>query len=701
MSFANYNTPITDDVQLPMFETLANSMKNCPMHSLHEDMKTFVESLDGGHDLYAVWKEFTRKIISELPVYIFFHLLKSLELLPKKSRTDITKELCLTVKYRIAYSYKEKRRVYELYSMDMFHPMYLDLSFKVLTDYLACNKQLPTLNDIPRAMVYYRLMDEFTNTSCSIFVPMYVYNSAYTKYMDTTHFDARFTPPLSFQELKTYLVRHSNQDLYASRYNRKMEQVMCDSIRCSRPELTPFDEHDLLDAYQSKMGVQFNPQQLQTIVSTISSPITLIQGSAGTGKSTIVTAITDILLKRGESVLFLTISTKARDVLRSKLEHYKTIYDVTGIVQADTIAKFLCRPCKWCTIVVDEASMIGNSQCIRFLASFHKRLILIGDGKQVLPVCQIGTPFLCLQESAGKYINICTLTLIQRQTQDNPILHMVQTLMDKKTMVVPEYTGQTTGVFYKRIDSEQHFARFYRTFYGKHMCCIKPAYYLATSKIIHAELNQNNTPLVERYEKRYVGDFLMRTKTDTFVVIRKDRKISFEIPNGSYCKIVGMRGKHVEVEYMEHDQFHECVTPGCLFSDFQLAYCQSTHKFQGSEYDTVLLNMNNNPYILKEGGKNIFYTSITRAKKLLILCGTNQDKSILSKISANDFAMPVHDLFVPFDMDVSNTSMTCEACYDFVPLCNETMVCTCGAILKSKSLKAHLKTKKHQSLCAK
>lgn len=713
MSFSSYTIQEKDtgeDVRLDMFHDVENSLRLAPNDltlTLDDDMKVFSESLEGGHFLFSVWNEFNLKIRSVLPVYIFYHLLKSLEKLQKKSRNDIVKQLSVVVKYKIPNSFVDGRVVYTLTSMTLFHPMCLDVSLKVLTDYLTCTNQLPTLNHLPRATLYYKLIDELANQSCSIFVPMYVFSKAYTTYMESTQFYRHFTPPLSFQELKLYLVRHSKQDVYSSKFNRSVEHELSLSILAYRPLLEPFHEQDLLDTYQSKMDIQFNPQQIDCIVSTVSSPITLIQGSAGTGKSTIVTAITDILIYRKETVIFLTISTKARDVLRQKLHDYKSQYGETVLVQAHTIAHFICAPFKrWDNILVDESSMIGNSQCIRFLNAFKRRLILVGDSKQVLPVQQIGTPFICLQ-SARESMNVCTLTLVQRQSQDNPILNLVQTLMDKNPIVLSEYTGQTVGVFYKTVATEQQHAQFYITFYGQNMCCIKPAYYMATSKCIHAELCKDKLPLVDKPEKRYTNDFLMRTKNETFIVKYNGAKLTFDVPNGSYCKIVGWNKKHIEIEYNDvfvgNRLFHESVLPRDIFSDFQLAYCQSTHKFQGSEYDTVLFNLNNNPFLLKEGGKNIFYTSITRAKKLLIICGTVQDKMLLSKISANEFATPIHDLFQPFTSQVCPERFLHTLSYEFVPLYKSVKyTCECGSELNHSSFSSHVKSKKHQAfLCAK
>ena len=56
--------------------------------------------------------------------------------------------------------------------------------------------------------------------------------------------------------------------------------------------------------------------------------------------------------------------------------------------------------------------------------------------------------------------------------------------------------------------------------------------------------------------------------------------------------------------------------------EIQLAYCITIHKSQGSEYDCVILPLVSAHYIMLE--KNLIYTAITRAKKLLIVIATEQ-----------------------------------------------------------------------------
>jgi len=57
-----------------------------------------------------------------------------------------------------------------------------------------------------------------------------------------------------------------------------------------------------------------------------------------------------------------------------------------------------------------------------------------------------------------------------------------------------------------------------------------------------------------------------------------------------------------------------------------LAYAISVHKSQGSEYPVVILPVTTQHYMLLQ--RNLIYTGITRAKKLVVLIGTKKALAI-------------------------------------------------------------------------
>ena len=60
-----------------------------------------------------------------------------------------------------------------------------------------------------------------------------------------------------------------------------------------------------------------------------------------------------------------------------------------------------------------------------------------------------------------------------------------------------------------------------------------------------------------------------------------------------------------------------------------LAYAISVHKSQGSEYPAVVLPVMTQHYLLLQ--RNLIYTGITRAKKLVVLAGTKKALAIAIK----------------------------------------------------------------------
>ena len=67
------------------------------------------------------------------------------------------------------------------------------------------------------------------------------------------------------------------------------------------------------------------------------------------------------------------------------------------------------------------------------------------------------------------------------------------------------------------------------------------------------------------------------------------------------------------------------------FTQLQLAYCMTEHKSQGSEYPVVVLPLVSAHYIMLQ--RNLLYTAVTRAKKLVILIGS---KAALNTAVEND-----------------------------------------------------------------
>jgi len=308
---------------------------------------------------------------------------------------------------------------------------------------LVHQKQLALVHNIPKVVLYQKLIDELNQTNCSIYNTLFLLKQSYEAYkVDGRAIDQYL--PVSWTELQPHLIKHPTKDLWASKYNKQVENRIYRSFMIQK-NYEPMDSEDF-NYYDTEFGLTLNHEQKQAITDAVENRITLLQGNAGCGKSTLSMIVADVFRQRGESVLFITISAKARNLLLYKIaRHFKE-----GHPEAQTYARWSMGRKRHDNIIVDEASMIGNDQLHTLLRANPSRLILMGDAKQILPVCQVGCPFIGLQGC----IKTSVLTIQNRQAADNPIVKFVQQTVDKEPVTLPEYNGESEGAFFKTSDED-------------------------------------------------------------------------------------------------------------------------------------------------------------------------------------------------------------------------------------------------------
>ncbi len=100
---------------------------------------------------------------------------------------------------------------------------------------------------------------------------------------------------------------------------------------------------------------------------------------------------------------------------------------------------------------------------------------------------------------------------------------------------------------------------------------------------------------------------------------------------------------HIDLEQGEIWVEYEGGSVGYEFSldELSLAYAMSVHKSQGSEYPVVVLPMLTQHYVMLQ--RNLFYTAISRAKKMVFIVGTRKAMAMAvknNKIAARWSALP-------------------------------------------------------------
>ena len=675
------------------------------VYSLFKDYQSLINN----------WNEIIKKESDYTRLYQLYTHLKTY--LGFKQTNQIHSDL----RYKYKYNFTYENHITYLKDCKYLHPLLNipSIGLNNVLKYLEHTNELYLLNEIDRDIIYTYLLDSVPPQSRDLNYSGNIYNklSLYKKIIDiwynTTYNNTClkdiFTPCLNgdwVNQLLTY-----DNLTYTTKYNRYNESLIMSQIaRIKLIDIEPFDEGSFVSSYQKRNEIVLTDEQIKTIIYCVENPFSLIQGSGGTGKSTISTCISNILTNRKENVLFLTISHKAKSVVQTNLL-FNYVSEI--LPQPKTIASFLMCPHECDNIIIDEASMVGNEQFAQILSYVKKRIICIGDSKQILPVCSIGTPFTSLQS----FMKVCELNIIKRQADTSNMKDFINSVIEKKPFKLEEFINQEEGVYFYSKDFADIACDFYRTFnpsnedivigssIKKKFCCIKPSLVDIQNKLIQAKLNQNKNPIAKnKWVEFYEYDYVVRTSNLT--IQNKDGTKTETFSNGMFGYVIENDLHSVNVIYSA--DLIENISKKAFLYNFALAYTQTAHKYQGSECDNVLLNIKDEYMLFGYniiGKKNLLYTAITRAKKRMIICGTEKDKSILTRLINEDFFVPDHTIDRIYKGNAVNIRINhniipkidYESDFQLEEVVQEKYKCKCGSTIANnfKSIQSHYLTKKH------
>ena len=404
------------------------------------------------------------------------------------------------------------------------------------------------------------------------------------------------------------------------------------------PDPLPADMPALMAMIEDRFVLRLSDGQRQALTMALSCRVSVITGGPGTGKTTLIKAIATALGETGKRIcLAAPTGRAARRISELTLRPAHTIHKLLGFnFEARSFERDTDNPIDADVIIVDEASMIDTELMHHLLCAtrLNAGLILVGDMFQLPPV---GSGNILSDIILSDTVPICHLNQIFRQASKSPIVTNAHLIREGR---LPGITGfenegnDPSEFFFVDADTPQKIAENIVTLCTKTLpdaFDINPASDIQVLSPVHkgeagtinlnallqAALNPGGNSIPGLYHQFKAGDRVMHVKNN----------YQKEIFNGDTGVIINADPANREVTVDFDGRMISYVAEE--IEELSLGYAITVHKSQGSEYPAIIMPLTTKHYIMLQ--RNLVYTAVTRAKKIVVMVGTRKALSVALK----------------------------------------------------------------------
>lgn len=392
----------------------------------------------------------------------------------------------------------------------------------------------------------------------------------------------------------------------------------------SKPE---FDVEKEISSAEKDLQIRFSPIQRLAIKESVYKKILVITGGPGTGKTTIIKAILDLFHKEGRTVLLAAPTGRAAKRLsETTRSEAKTLHRTLEFTpKLGTFRRNENNLLQGDALIIDEFSMVDLRLMYHLLKAVPREmhLILVGD-KDQLP--SVGPGNLLRDFIESEIVEVVRLDEIFRQEKESLIVYNAHRVNHGEKLVYPE-KGDTESDFYfiHQEDDQKAFQTIINLCATRipqklnlnplspEIQVISPMY----RGIVGVE--NLNTELQKRLNPDQEGLKLGSREIRIYdKVMQIKNNYDKDVFNGDIGSVVSVdkRAFRIVVSYEGRDVLYQREE----LNQIVLAYAISVHKSQGSEYSAVVMPLMTQHFIMLQ--RNLFYTALTRARRLSCIVGS-------------------------------------------------------------------------------
>lgn len=445
-------------------------------------------------------------------------------------------------------------------------------------------------------------------------------------------------------EQKIQLENLEEEKVYLVPYYIAENGVCRKLIELSREEIDPLDlnfEESILEIENDKK-IELAKNQKLAVKESLNKALFILTGGPGTGKTTTINTIIEIFEKAKKKVLLAAPTGRAaKRMSETTNKEAKTIHRLLEIgyqreEEEMVFAKDEDSQIEADVIILDEVSMVDILLMYNFLKAVKPktRVIFVGDQDQ-LPSVGAGNVLKDMIDS--KMIPVVRLNEIFRQAKESMIVVNAHKI---NVGEIPILNAKGKDFYFiERKDNDEilkevlslaskRLPKFYKADPIKDIQILSP---MRKSELGVNELNiklqeilnpASEYKVEEKFQKRVfrVGDKVMQIKNNYSKAWEdSEQKLKGEgVFNGDMGYVYHIDKKE-NIIYIIYDDYKIAKYDYSELDEIDHSYCTTIHKSQGSEFDYLILPMSWAPPMLLT--RNLLYTAITRAKKLVVIVG--------------------------------------------------------------------------------